>query len=518
MACVAFNEHAADQMLRKLEGRAGMLTDKDRRMKAAGAHMRQRYANLGASNEADTGQNSATGSKAMDSMLKRLKKRLGHKAPQADETVLKESNQEHASVKVTVTDDDGIPVVACDQPANKDRGVVRGLVLHAETGKPLRNVKLEFDHSQGRCLAATDRYGNFKISMEVWSTDTLHPRRNVRFSKDGFYKTTASFEVSPNAESWVPTFDMVPEAADTKLAELGSSNGDDYISGDILGNLISSATGKKITMDCCKVCNAVRLHLRHGVDMAGGDPVHTHTTSKDGKFHIKNVPPGTYTMQVEAPCYAPHHATVAVIPAQKKKYDNGIVLAPSFGKFDGENKIRFVMTWDKKPDNLLMHLLIADAKEKKTWTEVTHEQSTDHVANFKQRMYNGHGMKIVSKGKGTLHDKPYAEMTHREVSGYGPNEMVIDKMMPGSYTLYVQRIGDQLNSIQKSGAKIAVYENDELINTVVVPSDSISMTKDFWHVMEFSKVDKADGESIFNVNKLTNKVVRREPPRDAFAL
>ena len=51
---------------------------------------------------------------------------------------------------------DDIPIIVCDKPANKHRGILRGLVRHAKTGKPLRDVKLEFDHSQGRCVAATD--------------------------------------------------------------------------------------------------------------------------------------------------------------------------------------------------------------------------------------------------------------------------------------------------------------------------------------------------------------------------
>ena len=190
-------------------------------------------------------------------------------------------------------------------------------------------------------------------------------------------------------------------------------------------------------------------------------------------------------------------------------------MAPSFGRYDGVNKLRFVLTWSKQPDDLSMHLLMSN--KAKTWSEVATEQTTNHVANFKQRIYNGHGFKIVSKGKGTLTDEPFAQMTHDSKQGYGPDELVVSQPKANTkYTLYVERIGDQMTSLQKSGAKVEVYRNDDLIDTIVAPSNGDSMTRNFWNVMDFHVVDDVSIPIADAVKtKVTNKIVRREPPQGA---
>merc|ERR1711988_1364495 len=101
--------------------------------------------------------------------------------------------------------------------------------------------------------------------------------------------------------------------------------------------------------------------------------------------------------------------------------------------------------------------------EKKTWEEVTSLQTSNHVANFRQRIYNGHGFKIISKGNGTLSQPPYAAVIHDEANGWGPDELFIKTIMPMQYTLYVERIGDQTISLEGSNAKISIYQNDMLV-------------------------------------------------------
>merc|ERR1711939_985477 len=140
--------------------------------------------------------------------------------------------------------------------------------------------------------------------------------------------------------------------------------------------------------------------------------------------------------------------------------------------------------------NLDMHLLLRHTGDKKkTWDEVATEQTTNHVANFKERIYNGHGFKIISKGSGTLKQHPYAALTHDQKEGWGPDELTLKRIIPGDYTLYVQRIGEQTTSLQESDAKISVYQNGELVDVIVAPTNGQSMTKDFWNVLEFQGQD-----------------------------
>lgn len=276
---------------------------------------------------------------------------------------------------------------------------------------------------------------------------------------------------------------------------------------------MSSATGKALKLSCCTVCNAIMLHFRPGIDNQQGQSVMSHTASKKG-FDVSGLSPGAYTMEVDAPCYVRYHATVAVLPQKLKQYHQ-IVMAPSFGGYDGVNKLRFVLTWSKQPDDLSMHLLMSD--KAKTWSEIATEQTTNHVANFKERIYNGHGFKIVSKGKGTLADEPFAKMTQDSKQGYGPDELVVSQPKANTkYTLYVQRIGDQTTSMQQSGAKVEVYQNDNLIDTIVAPSNGDSMTRNFWSVMDFHVLDDVNIPTSDSVKtKVINQIVRREPPQGA---
>jgi len=313
--CSSFDEHSADQMLHRLENRAGVLTDRDRAVPVR--HVRI----LRESNGDDS-----PSPKKMDQELDRLVQRVG--VPQEQlatkheeiHPVLKEGVQ--SKPEPSQPDFPVVPTVVCNAPLSKETGIIRGKVRHALTLKPLPHVKLEFDHSQGRCVAASDQDGNFKVTVELWSTQASHsrPRRKVKFTKDGFEGTTANFVVQPNAERFVETFDLVPKPQPVR--ELGDGlleyNATESL-GVLSGALLSSATGKFITTECCKLCNAAKLHFRHGVQNEDGEPIHTHAVAKDAVFKIPDLKPGSYTMQIDAPCYVPHYFTVAVIPGQTKK-------------------------------------------------------------------------------------------------------------------------------------------------------------------------------------------------------
>jgi len=189
---------------------------------------------------------------------------------------------------------------------------------------------------------------------------------------------------------------------------------------------------------------------------------------------------------------------------------------------NGEDNLRFVLTWNERPQDLSMHLLLerpTKDNDKKTWEEVTSEQTTNHVANFKERIYNGHGYKIVSQGVGSLQKHPYASTTHNEKEGWGPDELFVKRILPAAYTLYVQRVGDQVTSLQESGARVLVYQNTELVDEIVVPSNGESMTKDFWNVLQFKglELSSPDHGSSFDTRKVVNTIARREPPQDAYA-
>jgi len=462
------DDHAADSMLHRLESQAGVLSDSDR---------------------------------------------LQQRSP---ERGLMESN----SVDIA----EPIPTIVCQAAPSKHEGLLQGKVRDAATRKGLANVELRFSHSRGTCLAATDSTGHFKIALEVWSGAHIHKsRRKVTFSKDGFSETVAYFHVFRNTARVVETLDLVP--VQQSDVELGSAVGGlnfhvAKTKGRLSGTLLSSSTGKSITTDCCTQCEAVKLHLRHGA--------HNHFAGRRirafvraGKFHANSLTPGTYTLQITAPCYVPQFHTVAVLGGRHNKYNKQLILAPRLDSSEkDDSRLRFVLTWEKEPRNLNLHLLTpptTNKKNQKTWSEVTAAQTSNHIANFKERIYNGHGYKIISNGKGSLHKPPFSKLMLDSQNGFGPEELVVTATIPGVYTLYAQRVGGQGTSLELSGAKVAVYQNNKQVETVNIPSNGNSLTKDFWSVLTFKGGDQTSvlGGAAFQA-QVMNEIVRREPPQGAY--
>jgi len=446
---------------------------------------------------------------AADSMLHRLESQAG---------VLSDSNrlQQRSPERGLMESNSG----AMPEP----EGVLQGKVRDASSRKALANVELRFSHSRGTCLAATDSRGHFKIALELWSGVHIHPtRRKVTFSKDGFSETVAYFTVLRNAARTVETLDLVPVPQSD--VELGSAVGglNFHVAkskGHLAGTLISSSTGKTITTECCTKCDAVKLHLRQGAhNHFAGRRVRAFV--KAGKFHAHGLTPGTYTLQIRAPCYVPQYHTVAVIGGRHNKYNKQIILAPRLASGEqDDSRLRFVLTWEKEPRNLNLHLLTPPTKNKKnqkTWSEVTAAQTSNHIANFKERIYNGHGYKIISTGKGSLTKSPFSKLTLDSQNGFGPEELVFTATIPGVYTLYAQRVGGQATPLELSGAKVAVYQNNKQVEAVHIPSNGNSLTKDFWNVLTFKGGDQTDvvGGADFQA-QVVNEIARREPPQGAY--
>jgi len=150
---------------------------------------------------------------------------------------------------------------------------------------------------------------------------------------------------------------------------------------------------------------------------------------------------------------------------------------------------------------------------------VSEAQTVNHNANFKERNFNSNGLQIKYAKKGALDKSPFAKLTHAEKAGWGPEELVVRKTRPGTYVLYVQRLGEQLTALEGSGAKVHVYQNNHLVDIIYVKNEGKSMTKGFWKVLEFEgKVRSEDDltRAVFQ-SKVVNMVLMTEPPEDPFS-
>merc|ERR1712028_75102 len=104
-----------------------------------------------------------------------------------------------------------------------------------------------------------------------------------------------------------------------------------------------------------------------------------------------------------------------------------------------------------------------------------------------------------------------AKVTNDGRMGWGPDELIVKRMIPGTYSLYVHKLGDEMTSFEESDAKVSVYQNDQLIDVIVAPTMGDSMTKKFWNVLSFDGQDpreaRASGSS-FDDRKIISEVVR----------
>lgn len=212
---------------------------------------------------------------------------------------------------------------------------------------------------------------------------------------------------------------------------------------DVMDKPIDPATlgtiGGKIrdALSLNPVANALVV-LRSGRNVRLGTITRVAVTDANGDFTMSNIPDGVYTAEVTADNYIKGYYTLQSVAGQNLVHQNyaiSPVLQPG--------QTRIVLTWNDQVYDLDSHLSGPDG--------------------------NGSKFHIYYGDK----NGPGASLDHDITSTYGPETITITQQHPGEYLYFVYNFDPQaLDELSRSGAKVDVYRNNQLIASYTVPYGS----------------------------------------------
>lgn len=189
----------------------------------------------------------------------------------------------------------------------------------------------------------------------------------------------------------------------------------------------------------------------------------TVATNASGYYEVTNMRPGCYTAVISHDGFITGYVNIYVF---KDKTDFNAALSPVIS---GE-QIRLVLTWGENPRDLDSHLKGTFANG-----DSFHVYFSNKVAN------NG--------------STDIAILDVDDTSSYGPETTTLTFEKDVTYHYYIHHYSGSA-TLATSGAKIAVYRGDTLVQTFAVPYDANS-TDIYWDVCTIR-----NGE-ITSINKLT---------------
>jgi hypothetical protein len=210
------------------------------------------------------------------------------------------------------------------------------------------------------------------------------------------------------------------------------------------------------------------VDLREGPNATIDDPIFASTVTDDlGGYLFSDLPPGDYTLFVSATGFLPYIVTgITITEGQASTID--VALSPP----QGEGETRIVLSWGASPPDLDSHLLVPD----------TAGGAPTHV-------YFG------STGDSALY--PFARLDADDTDGFGPETITIYQQVAGVYQFQVHdyTTGDNPDgtALLASGARVDVYQNNEIVFTFHVPN--LPGTR--WTVFEL------DGSQITEINTMS---------------
>ena len=212
---------------------------------------------------------------------------------------------------------------------------------------------------------------------------------------------------------------------------------------DIMDKPVDPATlgtiGGKIrdALSLNPVANAL-IVLRSGRNVRLGTITRVAVTDANGDFTMQNIPDGVYTAEVSAQNYITGYYTLQSVGGQNLVHQNyaiSPVLQPG--------QTRIVLTWNDQVWDLDSHLSGPDGN------------------GSKFHIYFGHK------------NGPGASLDHDITGTYGPETITITQQHPGDYLYFVHNYAPQsLDELSRSGAKVDVYRNNQLVASYTVPYGS----------------------------------------------
>ena len=176
-----------------------------------------------------------------------------------------------------------------------------------------------------------------------------------------------------------------------------------------------------------------------------GDLVYT---NEDGEFSFEDLEPGTVHFAAGNDGYYTYETDIVLEGGDDFERDFPIVPESNHWEY------RFILWWGEEPADLDAHL----------WVPIGLREG-DHV-------YSGN--------LGSLTEEPYASLVLNDMTGCGPEIVTIRQNNPGGWPVtyydgefvFAVRHNAGGSTIPASGARIEIYHEDDLIETIEAPTGS----------------------------------------------
>lgn len=177
-------------------------------------------------------------------------------------------------------------------------------------------------------------------------------------------------------------------------------------------------------------------------------------TEPDGGFLFEDIAPGTVHVEAGTDGYYTYETDIVLGGGDELARDFPLVPEPYTWEY------RFIVWWGGDPADLDAHL----------WVPIGLRE----------------GYHVYAGQPGSLVQEPYAALVLNDTTGYGPEIVTIRQNNPGGWPVtyydgqfvFAVRHNSGDSSIPESGARVEIYHEDDLIETVEAPPGT---EQDGWH-------------------------------------
>ena len=283
-------------------------------------------------------------------------------------------------------------------------------------------------------------------------TDTVNGQGTIQKSpsKNNYEEGTKVTLTATPASGWIFqkwTGDATGSETNVTVTMNGSKNIEAVFIqvGHVDGVIKNSLTGEAVS--------DASIKLRIGNNVETGASVASGTSTSDGHYTLKNVVPGTYTMEISKDHFTTKYQVIN-IESNKTVVQNETIMPVSQEVTD----FRVVLTWGESPRDLDAHLT----------GPTVNEQSRFHVYYGNQR-YSEDGF-------------TYAQLDVDDTSGKGPETITSFKQIDGVYRYFVMNYSGEVG-LTNSQAKVELYQDNVLVRTFTVPTSGSGR---YWNVFEIN--------------------------------
>ena len=320
--------------------------------------------------------------------------------------------------------------------ANKKEGTLSGLIVKAsDRSTPVTDALIEIDMGNHTRNLHPNVTGQYTTTLPVGNY-------HVKVSADGYIDFNAYAEILEDQTVYMETFLMV----EGEEGDIGSCE----------GTITNALTGSGL--------EGVTLDVRSGWNnTTEGEVLTTVTTSASGHYTV-TLPIGNYTLCATKNGFISSSINI-VVPKNACFLKNGAMTPVISG-----DDYRIVLNWGADPRDLDSHLVGS-----------TSSNSSFHVYYGSKYAYDG-GMEVCN-------------LDVDDTSGYGPETITLKANNSTPYYYYIYHYSGN-KSISQSGARIDVYQGQNLIATFNAPTDQ--GTDRYWNVFAI-----VDGRLVVN-NTITS--------------